>query len=106
MDRQIATSTDQNKTLNEKLEKSVQSNEILSSNRAMYHDVDMIAKALATARKECEECRRKEYTLRINIESLKRCLPRFLTKVTKVIHPVPTVEQVCNYIILLYYILY
>ena len=93
LDNQLTSKQELSKDLMEKLEKSLVSNEILSSNRAMYHDVDMIAKSLATARKECDECRRKEYTLRVNIESLKRCLPRFLTKVTKVVHPIPTVEQ-------------
>lgn len=81
------------KELTERLEASAASQEILSSSRQVYQEVDMKDTALASARKECEECRRKEYRLRVNIESLKRGLPRFLTKVTKVVHPIPTVEQ-------------
>lgn len=82
-----------NKELTEKLEISAASHEKLSSNRQVYQEVDMKDTALASARKEAEDCLRKEYRLRVNIEALKRGLPRFLTKVTKVVHPIPTVEQ-------------
>lgn len=96
LDKQLAQRQEENKSLSEQLEKSMVSNEILSSNRAMYQDVEMIDKALATARKECEDCRKKEYMLRANVGSLKRGFPRFLTKLTKVIHPVPANDQLAD----------
>lgn len=96
LDEQLALRQEQNKSLSEKLEKSLVTNEILSSNRAMYQDIEMIDKALATARKECEDCKNKEYKLRANVGSLKRGFPRFLTKLTKVMHPVPANDQLAD----------
>ena len=96
LDEQLSLRQEQNKSLSERLEKSLVTNEILSSNRAMYQDVEMIDKALATARKECEDCKNREYTLRANVGSLKRGFPRFLTKLTKVLHPVPANDQLAD----------
>jgi chromosome segregation ATPase len=65
----------------------------LASSRQLYQEVDMKDTALANARKEFDECKEKEYKLRNNIESVKRAFPRFLTKITKTPHPVPSDDQ-------------
>ena len=65
----------------------------LASSRQLYQEVDMKDTALANARKEFDECKEKEYKLRNNIESVKRAFPRFLTKITKTSHPVPSDDQ-------------
>ncbi len=72
---------------------------LLASNRQIYQEVELKDAALSTARKELDECKEKNHRLKLNIESLRRSFPRFLTKVTKVSHPVPTLEQVSFIII-------
>lgn len=87
----------QNQRLQENIEKLNKANakyQQIASTRQIYQEVDMKDSALASARKECDSCREREYRLRQQIESLKRSIPRFLTKLTKVQHPVPSVEQV------------
>jgi chromosome segregation ATPase len=69
----------------------------LASSRQVYQEVDMKDAALSSARKECNECRERESRLRQNIESISRSFPRFLTKVTKIVHPIPTLDQVLTF---------
>lgn len=66
----------------------------LASSRQIYQEVDLKDAALAAAAKECEEFKDKDFRLRLNIESMKQAIPRFLTKVTKVVHPKPNENQV------------
>lgn len=49
--------------------------------------------ALHAARKEYDDWSERDHRLNLNIETLRRALPRLLTKVTKITHPVPSVEQ-------------
>ncbi len=67
----------------------------LASSRQIYQEVDLKDSALAATSKECDDCKDRDFRLRLNIESLKQSIPRFLTKVTRVIHPKPTETQVC-----------
>jgi hypothetical protein len=67
--------------------------EQLSSGRQLYQEVDLKDNVLAAARKEFDEHKDREYKLRVNMASLKRSLPRLLTKITKAYAPVPTDEQ-------------
>ena len=67
--------------------------EQLSSGRQLYQEVDLKDNVLAAARKEFDEHKEREYRLRVNMASLKRSLPRLLTKITKAYAPVPTDEQ-------------
>lgn len=80
--------------LSEQLVQTATKHQQLASSRQVYQEVDMKDAALASARKECEECKEREHRLRLNIESLTRAFPRFLTKITRVIHPIPTLDQV------------
>lgn len=67
----------------------------LASNRQIYQEVDMKDSALAATSKECEEAKDRDFRLKLSIEELKQSIPRFLTKVTKVMHPKPNENQVC-----------
>lgn len=49
--------------------------------------------ALAATSKRCEDCKERDFRLKIQLEELKMAIPRFLTKVTKVHHPKPTETQ-------------
>lgn len=62
----------------------------LASTRQVYQDVDNQTRALNAARKECEDWKEKDYRLKVNLVSLKRAMPRLLSKLTKSQHPVPT----------------
>jgi hypothetical protein len=66
----------------------------LASSRQIYQEVDLKDSALAATSKECEDCKDREFRLKLSIESLKQSIPRFLMKVTKVPHPKPTENQV------------
>jgi predicted RNase H-like nuclease (RuvC/YqgF family) len=74
----------------------------LASSRQIYQEVDLKDTTLAATSKECEEAKEKDFRLRLNIEELKQAIPRFLTKVTKVVHPKPTENQVFLPFLLLY----
>lgn len=76
------------------LQRTAAKHDLLASARQVYQEVDMKDAALASARKECDECREREQRLRQNIESISRAFPRFLTKITKIVHPIPTIDQV------------
>lgn len=80
--------------LTEKLNATELKIQQLASSRQVYQEVDMKDIALTAASKQCDECKDRDYRLRVNIESLKQSLPRFLTKVTKVVHPKPLENQV------------
>ena len=69
----------------------------LASSRQVYQEVDMKDAALTAARKECDDCQEREHRLRINIESIKRTLPRLLSKLTKQPNGIPTADQVSKH---------
>jgi len=62
----------------------------LASQRQVYQEVDNKANALSAARKESEECKDRDYRLTVNLDALKRAVPRLLAKLTKITHPVPS----------------
>lgn len=66
----------------------------LASSRQIYQEVDLKDSTLAATSKECEESKERDFRLRLSIEELKQSIPRFLTKVTKVVHPKPNENQV------------
>ncbi len=68
----------------------------LASSRQIYQEVDLKDSTLAATSKECEESKERDFRLRLSIEELKQSIPRFLTKVTKVVHPKPNENQVSN----------
>jgi hypothetical protein len=80
--------------LSDQLSQSLVKIEQLASSRQVYQEVDLKDSALAAATKDCEDCKEKNFRLKLNIETLKQSIPRFLTKVTKVSHPRPTESQV------------
>jgi hypothetical protein len=65
----------------------------LASSRQIYQEVDLKDSTLAATSKECEEAKERDFRLKLSIEELKQSIPRFLTKVTKVVHPKPTENQ-------------
>jgi len=67
---------------------------IASSRTKMYKDMDEMANAQWKAKKACDEANEREHRLRGGIESIKRAIPRFLSKLTKAFVPVPGVEDV------------
>ena len=67
---------------------------IASSRTKMYKDMDDMANAHWRAKKACDEANDKDQRLKSNIESIKRAIPRFLSKLTKSFVPVPSVEDV------------
>lgn len=75
----------------------------LASSRQIYQEVDLKDSKLAATSKECEEAKDKDFRLKLNIEELKQSIPRFLTKVTKVVHPKPTENQVSLSFIIFYF---
>jgi hypothetical protein len=79
--------------LSAQLAKTAAKHNLLASSRQVYQEVDMKDAALSSARKECNECKERESRLRQNIESISRAFPRFLTKITKIVHPIPTLDQ-------------
>jgi hypothetical protein len=68
----------------------------LASSRQIYQEVDLKDSTLAATSKACEEAKERDFRLRLSIEELKQAIPRFLTKVTKVVHPRPNENQVSN----------
>ena len=68
--------------------------ERLASTRQVYKVIEEKDNVLHAARKECEEWSERDQRLSQNIETLKRTLPRLLTKLTHNFHPMPNVEQV------------
>lgn len=90
----LVTQKKQKEVLSEHLLRTAAKHQLLASSRQVYQEVDMKDAALNSARKECDECRDREHRLRINIEAIRRAFPRFLTKITKHVHPVPTIDQV------------
>ena len=62
----------------------------LASTRQVYQDVENQTRALSAARKEMDDFKEKDYRLKVNLISLKRSIPRLLSKLTKIQHPIPT----------------
>mmetsp|Transcript_18727 Transcript_18727/g.31382 ORF Transcript_18727/g.31382 Transcript_18727/m.31382 type:complete len:648 (-) Transcript_18727:163-2106(-) len=65
----------------------------LASSRQIYQEVDLKDSALAMTSKECDESKDRAHRLKLSIGSLKQSIPRFLVKVTKTQHAVPTEQQ-------------
>lgn len=80
--------------LQEQLEAVRDKMRALASSRQVYQEVEEKSKALAAARKTCDECRERDVRLKANLESIKRAIPRFLSKITKSVVPVPSMENV------------
>lgn len=87
LNTQIKEQKSKKTTYEELLEKSNQKLQLLASNRQIYQEVDMKDAALATARKEGDDCRERDQRLRKGIEGLRRSIPRFLQKVNKELIP-------------------
>jgi len=68
----------------------------LASSRQIYQEVDLKDSALAATSKECEDCKERDYRMKLSLEALKQSIPRFLMKVTKVSHPKPTENQLAD----------
>ena len=77
----------------------------LASSRQIYQEVDLKDSTLAATSKECEESKERDFRLRLSIEELKQSIPRFLTKVTKVVHPKPNENQVSSIISSYWYLI-
>jgi len=71
----------------------------LASTRQVYQEVDLKDSALAATTKQCDDCKERDFRLKVQIEELKLAVPRFLTKVTKVSHPKPTESQLGDAVI-------
>lgn len=65
----------------------------LASSRQVYQEVDLKDFALASTVKECDDCKERDFRLRLSIESLKQSIPRFLSKVTKETYTLPSEMQ-------------
>lgn len=65
----------------------------LASKRQVYQEVDLKDFALATTIKECDDCKERDFRLRLSITSLKQSVPRFLSKVTKEEYSLPSEMQ-------------
>lgn len=86
----ISRQMERKRELESKLEICNNKVSALASQRQVYQEVDHKAHALSSVRKECEEYKDKDYRLRVNLDSLKRSVPRLLAKLTKITHPVPS----------------
>jgi chromosome segregation ATPase len=84
--------------MEEMLQKLQQNHTTLASSRQVYQEVDSKDSALNAARRQCLESKEKDKRLQDSIESLRRFMPRLLAKVTKLHQPVPSIEQVDNYL--------
>lgn len=69
----------------------------LASSRQIYQEVDLKDSALAATSKDCEDCKERDFRMKLGLEALKHSIPRFLMKVTKVSHPKPAEGQVKNF---------
>ena len=90
----ISDLKEKNSDITSNLHRTATKYQQLASSRQVYQEVDMKDAALTAARKECDDCQEREHNLRLNIESIRRALPRLLTKLTKQSHHIPTPEQV------------
>ena len=70
-------------TLSNKLEECRVKTEQLASARQIYQEVDHKNSALSGARKMHDEYKEKEYNMRVNLDALKRAIPRLVAKMTK-----------------------
>jgi len=80
-------------SLSEEIELVRQKVAQLASTRQVYKDVEGQSRSLIDVKKKYDECKEKDYRLRVNLVALKRSLPRLLSKLTKVQHPVPSDMQ-------------
>jgi predicted nucleic acid-binding Zn-ribbon protein len=79
--------------LEQNLVKAIDRFQRLASNRQVYREVEEKDSALSVAIKECDGWSERSHRLRLNLETLRRALPRLLTKVTQVNHPLPALDQ-------------
>mmetsp|Transcript_19864 Transcript_19864/g.19975 ORF Transcript_19864/g.19975 Transcript_19864/m.19975 type:complete len:522 (+) Transcript_19864:340-1905(+) len=75
---------------------STRSRMLLQSNRQSHLEDEMNQDAIANANRELEEAQDKENQLNGNIDMLRKCLARFLKKLTKKEHKVPTREELLS----------
>jgi DNA repair exonuclease SbcCD ATPase subunit len=80
--------------LEEHVQKAKQSHIMLASNRQLYHEVDSKSTALNAAKRDSETCKNKSDKLQDSVDSLRRFIPRLLSKICKMTQPVPTTDQV------------
>jgi hypothetical protein len=92
----IGAQKDRRKELEQRLQSTKPEIEQLASSRQVYQEVDNKATALAAIRKQSESYKEKEYRLRVNLDALKRAVPRLLSKMTKIQHPVPNDNQLSD----------
>jgi hypothetical protein len=79
--------------LEEMLEKTLRDRESLTSSRQLFQEVDAKDSALSMARRKYQQIYQKDERLRESLESLRRFVPRVLTKITKLNQPTPNMDQ-------------
>jgi hypothetical protein len=79
--------------LEEMLEKTLRDRESLTSSRQLFHEVDAKDSALSMARRKYQQIYQKDERLRESLESLRRFVPRVLTKITRLNQPMPNMDQ-------------
>lgn len=79
--------------LEEMLEKTLRDREALTSSRQLFQEVDAKDSALSAARRKYQHVHLKDERLRESLESLRRFVPRLLTKITKLNQPTPNMDQ-------------
>jgi DNA-binding transcriptional regulator GbsR (MarR family) len=80
--------------LGEELDQAAAKYEELTSSRQFYQELELKDASLTAAKKQCEEYRELESKLASSIAALTRAVPRFLMKLTKHNHPIPSEDQV------------
>jgi len=80
-------------TLEKELEKAIGRFDRLASNRQVYKEMDEQEIAIHNARKECDEWSIRDHNFNVSIDMLRSSLPRLLTKITRIQHPTPALEQ-------------
>ena len=68
----------------------------IASNRQVYKDLEEQELAIHNARKECDEWSHKDHNFTLSIDMLKTAIPRLLTKITRIKHPIPELDQLSD----------
>lgn len=87
---------DKKKELSEQLQQTILKINQLASARQTYQEVETKDSALSTCMKEVEEWKNKTTRVKVNIESLRQCIPRLLTKVTGVVQRSPSAKEITD----------
>ena len=90
----LSVQHDRTAALLEELDRVAEKRDIITSTRQFYQELEVKAVSVANARRQCDEWHEMDSRLRSGIESLRRAIPRFLAKITKGHHQIPTEEQV------------